>query len=274
MTALQVYAILNKRVRGLISGVKSAVVNGTTITFEMNDGTKVPMTFPTPKDGKDGISVVDIEIKKVIIGGETKKHLIFTMSDGSTIDSGELESSSGGVVSKDTEMQFPSVGNEDILYLAKNDKKLFYWDGAKYQPITSDDTSSVSAEIKTATINFDGVSDTFDLPVDDISYNVYVNGIYYTESVDYTIDNTVSPNRIIFNEIYDDYESCTLTYLKKSSSISGDGGNCSCEFEYATKSDIDNMFSGENMGVDISSLQYATKNDIDVMFPEGGSDGN
>ena len=37
MTALQVYAILNKRIKGLISGVKSAVVNGTSIIWTMND---------------------------------------------------------------------------------------------------------------------------------------------------------------------------------------------------------------------------------------------
>ena len=64
MTALQVYAILNKRVRGLISGVRGATVSGTTITFEMNDGTKVPMTFPKPADGKDGVSVTNIQIKE------------------------------------------------------------------------------------------------------------------------------------------------------------------------------------------------------------------
>ena len=108
MTALQVYAILNKRVRGLISGVKSAVVNGTTIIFEMNNGTKVPMTFPTPKDGKDGISVVNIQIKEIINNGDSKKHLIFTMSDGSIIDSGELEGIGESIVQKDTIAQFPT----------------------------------------------------------------------------------------------------------------------------------------------------------------------
>ena len=60
MTALQVYAILNKRIKGLISGVKSAVVNGTSIIWTMNDNTKVTMTFPKPKDG---ISVTDINSK-------------------------------------------------------------------------------------------------------------------------------------------------------------------------------------------------------------------
>ena len=172
MTALQVYAILNKRVRGLISGVKSAVVNGTTIIFEMNNGTKVPMTFPTPKDGKDGVSVANIEIKEIINNGDSKKHLIFTMSDGSIIDSGELEGTGGSIVQKDTIAQFPTIGDENTLYISKKDKNSFYWDGSKYQQISSD-IAQISVELETATIEFDGILDTFDLPEDDISYNVY-----------------------------------------------------------------------------------------------------
>lgn len=249
MTALQVYAILNKRVRGLISGVKSAVVNGTTIIFEMNNGTKVPMTFPTPKDGKDGISVVNIQIKEIINNGDSKKHLIFTMSDGSIIDSGELEENGGSIVQKNTIAQFPTIGDENTLYISKKDKNSFYWDGSKYQQITSD-IAHISVGLETATIEFDGILDTFDLPEDDISYNVYVNGIYYTEDEDYTIDRTVSPNQIIFYEIYDDYESCTLTYFKPTSS-SGGSDNCSC-----------------------NAIEYATKSDIDSLFAEGGSDGD
>lgn len=250
MTALQVYAILNKRVRGLISGVRGATVSGTTITFEMNDGTKVPMTFPTPADGKDGVSVVNIEIKKISDG---KKHLIFTMSDGSTIDSGELEGTEGSIVQKDTSLQFPSSGDENTLYIAKNEKTTYYWDGTKYQKIISDATQ-ILAKLKTYSIEFDGTSDTFDLPLDDISYNVYVNGIYYTESEDYSISRTVSPNQIIFNDVYENYESCTLTYLEAVNSSGGGSsgdGNCEC-----------------------GPIIYAENSDIDLMFAEGGTDGD
>lgn len=250
MTALQVYAILNKRVRGLISGVKSAVVNGTTITWTMNDGTKVPMTFPTPADGKDGVSVVNIEIKKISDG---KKHLIFTMSDGSSIDSGELEGTGGSIVQKDTSLQFPSFGDENTLYIAKNEKTTYYWDGSKYQKISSDATQ-ILAKLKTASIKFDGISDTFDLPSDDISYNVYVNGIYYTEGEDYSINRTVSPNQITFVDVYEDYESCTLTFLEAvNSSGGGSDGDDNCECE---------------------SMVYAENSDIDLLFAEGGSDGD
>lgn len=245
MTALQVYAILNKRVRGLISGVRGATVSGTTITFEMNDGTKVPMTFPKPADGKDGISVTNIEIKELT---DNKKHLIFTMSDGSTIDSGELDGTGGSIVQKDTSLQFPTSGDENTLYIAKNEMTTYYWDGSKYQKISSDATQ-ISAKLKTASIDFNGVSDTFDLPMDNITYNVYVNGIYYTEGEDYSINRIVSPNQIVFSDVYENYESCTLTYLEAVNSPSG--GNCECE-----------------------PMVYADNDDIDSIFMEGGSGGD
>lgn len=247
MTALQVYAILNKRVRGLISGVKSAVVNGTTIVWTMNDGTRVPMTFPTPADGKDGVSVTNIEIKK---NTDDKRHLIFTMSDGSTIDSGELEGNGGSIVQKDTSLQFPTSGDVNTLYVAKDEKATYYWDGSKYQKVSSSETQ-ISAKLKTESIEFDGISDTFYLPLDDISYNVYVNGIYYTEGEDYSINRTVSPNQITFNDIYEDYELCTLTYLEAIKDTSSGNEEFECgHMEYADNDDIDSMFTEVEGGSD------------------------
>ena len=79
------YALLNKKIRGLTSGVKSASVQGASIIFTMNDGSKQTMTFPTPADG---ISVTDVSI-------DTDKHLICTMSDGTTLDAGEIPTEKG-----------------------------------------------------------------------------------------------------------------------------------------------------------------------------------
>lgn len=53
------YALLNKKVKGLTSGIKSAVVQGTSIIFTMNDGSQATMSFPVPADGKDGIDGKD-----------------------------------------------------------------------------------------------------------------------------------------------------------------------------------------------------------------------
>lgn len=52
MTAIQVYALLNKKINGLTSGVQSVTVNGTTLNFVFSDGSTQTMTFPTPDDGK------------------------------------------------------------------------------------------------------------------------------------------------------------------------------------------------------------------------------
>ena len=54
-----VYALLNKKIRGLVSGIQSASVSGTTITFTMNDGSKQSITFPAPKDG---LSITDVDV--------------------------------------------------------------------------------------------------------------------------------------------------------------------------------------------------------------------
>lgn len=247
--------------KGLISGVKSAVVSGTTITFTMNDGTKVPMTFPTPKDGEDGVSVTNIEIKTTTNGN--KKHLIFTMSDGSTIDSGELDVSGGGLMQMNKKADFPAIGKSEMLYLAKNKGELFYWDGSKYEGIISNSPSPAS-ELKTLLLDFDGSRNTFNLPIDGIPYNVFVNGMYYTEGSDYAIDRAVSPNRLIFNDIYDVYDTCTLTYFKSIGSISCPSeGNVNLDF--ATKEDIDDLFANDNFNI-LDVKNVATKQDIDKVF--------
>lgn len=94
------YSLLNKKIKGLTSGIKSAVIQGTTITFTMNDGSQQVMTFPTPVDGKDGengkngIGVKDIEIND-------DNELICTLEDNTKINAGKIVLSSGGSVSLD-----------------------------------------------------------------------------------------------------------------------------------------------------------------------------
>lgn len=73
-----IYSRLNKRIKGLTSGIQGASISGTTITFTMADGSKEVMTFPTPADG---VSIIDVDVN-------TDKHLIVTLSDGSTVDAG------------------------------------------------------------------------------------------------------------------------------------------------------------------------------------------
>ena len=79
------YALLNKKIKGLTSGIQGASISGTTITFTMADGTKETMTFPTPADG---ISITDVDV-------DTDKHLIVALSDGNTVDAGEIPTVKG-----------------------------------------------------------------------------------------------------------------------------------------------------------------------------------
>lgn len=82
------YALLNKKIKGLTSGIKSTVVDGTTVVFTMNDGSQVTMSFPVPADGKDGVGIIDVEV-------DSDNCLICTLSDGSTINAGKITTSGG-----------------------------------------------------------------------------------------------------------------------------------------------------------------------------------
>ena len=75
-----VYTLLNKKIDGVASGVESAVVDGTKITFNMKNGSSQSMQFPSPKDG---VSVKSLYISD---GG----HLICSMSNGEDVDAGEI----------------------------------------------------------------------------------------------------------------------------------------------------------------------------------------
>jgi len=79
-----------KDIAGLTSGIRSVTVVGNELHFEfVNDSTAV-MTFTQPPagpKGDDGVSVVDAEINE-------EGHLVLTMSDGTEIDSGEVEAES------------------------------------------------------------------------------------------------------------------------------------------------------------------------------------
>lgn len=92
------YGALNKKIKGLTSGVKSAVVQGTTITFTMNDGSQSTMTFPVPADGKDGVDGVNgadgkngIGVKDIEINADNE--LICTLEDGTEINAGQFPDS-------------------------------------------------------------------------------------------------------------------------------------------------------------------------------------
>ena len=48
------YALSKKIATSALSGVESMTVDGQTLNITTKDGTLLPMTFPTPKDGEKG----------------------------------------------------------------------------------------------------------------------------------------------------------------------------------------------------------------------------
>jgi len=72
--------LANKFATKVAAGFSKVEVDGMNINFTLNDGTETTLTVPTPADG---ISVVDLDVNN-------NKHLICTMSDGTTVDAGEV----------------------------------------------------------------------------------------------------------------------------------------------------------------------------------------
>ena len=76
-------SLAKKYANRVAAGFSSVQVDGSNLIFTLNDGTKATMTIPTPENGSDGISVVDLSI-------DTDGSLLCHMSDGSTIDAGKV----------------------------------------------------------------------------------------------------------------------------------------------------------------------------------------
>lgn len=77
---MTLYALLNKKIKGVASGLSKAEVSGTTLTLFFTNGTQTSIDFPAPADG---ISITNIEIN-------SNNHLICYLSDNSTVDAGEI----------------------------------------------------------------------------------------------------------------------------------------------------------------------------------------
>ena len=75
------YALLNKKVKGLASGVKSHQVNGLDLILTFNDGTSSTISFSQPKDG---VSVDRLEFN------ETTNELLYYLTDGTSGSAGTV----------------------------------------------------------------------------------------------------------------------------------------------------------------------------------------
>ena len=82
------YALSKKIAASAVSGVQSMSVSGQTLTINTKNSGVLTMTFPKPSNGKDGISVTDIDVN-------ANNQIVFTMSDGSEFISGKIPTVKG-----------------------------------------------------------------------------------------------------------------------------------------------------------------------------------
>ena len=80
--------LANAFAQKVAAGFSTVSVDGMTINFTLNDGTKTSLTVPKPQDGTDGVSVTGLEI-------DEDGSLLCHMSDGTTIDAGYVPSVKG-----------------------------------------------------------------------------------------------------------------------------------------------------------------------------------
>ena len=76
-------SLAKKYTNKVAAGFSNVQVDGSNLIFTLNDGTTATMTIPTPENGSDGISVIDLSI-------DNDGSLLCHMSDGSTIDAGKV----------------------------------------------------------------------------------------------------------------------------------------------------------------------------------------
>lgn len=106
MDGITAYALSKKVAASAVSGVKSMSVDGQTLKINTNNGETLTMSFPTPSDGKDGVSVADIDVNN-------KNQIVFTMSDGTTVTSGVIPTVKGDKGDKGDKLTFSDLTDAD-----------------------------------------------------------------------------------------------------------------------------------------------------------------
>lgn len=104
------YSLSKKIASSAVSGVSSISVDGTTLNIDTNDGQRLQMVFPKPRDG---VSVTDIDVN-------ANNQIVFTMSDGTEIISGKIPTVKGDPGEKGDDGFSPTItenaDNTDKIY--------------------------------------------------------------------------------------------------------------------------------------------------------------
>lgn len=211
---------------------------GSSITINKSDLVEILKPSVDYSEGSEIIG--NNNVHGIIVGSDATTVTVKTITD-LTIDNFQQV---------ETLADLPPVNTPNILYYVKDIDEFRVWDDTTKtwvepsHPIVYGDIALASAEPETFyvvdnvikytldnskwfyigaipepytdKIIFDGVSDTFDVPsvVEGKRFNCFINGVLNFEDQDYTVDRTVTPNRIKFDTIYDTFDTCNIVYLK------------------------------------------------------------
>lgn len=182
-----VYALLNKKIRGLMSGVQSVTVDGTTLKFVFNDGSTQNMVFPNPKSGA---SITDVNIKEI----SNEYHLICTITDAdgneTEIDAGIIPNAKVQIASKTT-AGIVKVG--DNLEITSDGTLSAVGGGKPYEISKADYDALTEEERKDKVFYVYDDDDTFSPPKIQLDRNADDNGVLMTVT---NSDGTVSTSTI------------------------------------------------------------------------------
>lgn len=105
------YSLSKKIASSAVSGVSSMSVDGTTLNIDTNDGQRLQMVFPQPSNGKDGVSITDIDVN-------ANNQIVFTMSDGTEFISGKIPTVKGD---KGDPFKYSDFTTEQLDFLKGSD---------------------------------------------------------------------------------------------------------------------------------------------------------
>ena len=187
MNGTVVYALLNKKIRGLMSGVQSVTVDGTTLKFVFNEGSTQNMVFPNPKNGA---SITDVNIKEI----SNEYHLICTITDAdgneTEIDAGIIPNAKVQIASKTT-AGIVKVG--DNLEITSDGTLSAIGGGKPYEISKADYDALTEEERKDKVFYVYDDDDTFSPPKIQLDRNADDNGVLMTVT---NSDGTVSTSTI------------------------------------------------------------------------------
>ena len=213
------YSLSKKIAASAVSGVSSMSVDGTTLNIDTNDGQRLQMVFPVPSNGKDGVSVTDIDVN-------ANNQIVFTMSDGTEFISGKIPTVKGD---KGDPFKYSDFTQEQLDSLKGSDG---FSPSAKIEKVGDTATITITDKDGTTTATIKdgqgGSGGTVDAPINSIS----VNGVNVVPDENKNVDITVP-------DAYDDTDIRTeLANKADTASIPSKVSDLENDSKYQTESDV------------------------------------